>query len=78
MGCLELFLSEVSSGVLAPLEDGLALRPVPRLFYTFSSALSFLCSSTPSLFLSDTHFPSLCREREREGARESDCMAPKE
>lgn len=39
MGCLELFLSEVSSGVLAPLKDGLALRPVSRQFCTFFSVV---------------------------------------
>lgn len=72
MGCLELFLSEVSSGVLAPLEDGLALRPVQRLFLHFLLLLfHFSCSLTP-FSLSGSHFLSfsfsLCHERENERA----------
>lgn len=59
MGCLELFLSEVSSGVLAALEDGLALRPAPRLRYTFASAFH-----SCAMLLAGSHFLSVVREQE--------------
>lgn len=49
MGCLELFLSEVSSGVLAPLEDGLALRPATEavLHFLLCSLIRMLSISLP-------------------------------
>lgn len=75
MGCLELFLSEVSSGVLAPLKDGLALCPASRQFYTFSSVVSLLRSLALSLS-SSLLLPWCSLSLSRSWQRASDFAAP--
>lgn len=47
MRCLELFLSELSSGELAPLWDGLAPCPGQQLLCTFSPSILVLTPSHP-------------------------------